>query len=683
MAGTEDIPGVDKSSPNYSFSGSATGFSSDFRQQPPITSSVDNLGFFLPRGTPNSLGSSTSPEQYGIDSYRITTLPAKNIGVHISSSFNFKTDDFEVTTTSLTASIRILTNPLTVGTVPPSPNVLAKSTITQSAGDFDGTNMVYTGSFEIFTTISASQYTPGDCLYFDLNLEAYGPDPSAHPIATFVNGNFQNLIWEISSSAAVVNPLDMSFEPYFTSPFYGTDCDVMYGDISQGVENNFLQDVDYSTDMLIPVNYLAIQNDTATRATVPESYYTSLAQTNIRYNGSINQSEKINQWTEETKLTDFSQSFNIGTYGKTSPIDSNKVLICEFEWGGGTTPEILDWGGFKMGPILQVNSPENTKIINPGDNLTTKIYRKPWDDFSGDPIYYTASRGDYYLTLNSNFQYNDQILPFTYKSSTQATLPDTAQIISTEWGVPSISNFIITSSNTTGDEKGTGASGYLGRIERNTNYIDFYVSQSDGGAKLFAPTFNYVKRENGVYQSGAPIRAYLDNQSTNPIGDNIVNVVTIIQRDIQLNGFSDKKDNRWFITLYEELDTPINNSSLVPFNHKKEGLRSKGVYEITSINEDMDSVGPERYWTRWFLSENFGQLDVANSQYKYIGSNSSGTVPGLGCLIWKANTDTPNVIVNHLVTGGVENGFFLHQFTPNYIINNKEQITKEFGSNTI
>ena len=283
MAGTEDIPGADKSSPNYSFSGSYSGFINNFRSTPPITASVDNRNFFLEGGGGTGLGGGLVP----IDSYRIMTLPAKNICVTVSSSFNFAITDGKSPTTSVTASIRILTNPLTPGIDPPSPNIIAESVITQSAQDLDTTNMFFTGSYELSAVISASGYTPGDCLYFDLHVNAPGSS------ATFSNVTFNNGIFQISSSNAVVNPLDISVEPYFTSPFYGTDCDVMYGDISRGVLNPFLQDIDYSTDINRPVNYLAIQNNTATNASVPESMFTMGSLINPSYN-SLNTTARFN-----------------------------------------------------------------------------------------------------------------------------------------------------------------------------------------------------------------------------------------------------------------------------------------------------------------------------------------------------------------------------------------------------
>ena len=637
MAGTEDIPGVDKSSPTYIFSGSANGFLGNFRLQPPITSSADNLGFFLPRGTSNSLGSLVYPEQFGIDSYRITTLPAKNIGVHISSSFNFLIEDSRDETTSVTASIRILTNPLTVGTVPSSPNVLAESVITQSAQDLDVTDMVYTGSFEIFTTISASQYTPGDCLYFDLNLEAYGPDPTDPPIAAFTNGDFQNLIWEISSSAAVANPLDLSVEPYFTSPFYGTDCDVMYGDISQGVENNFLQDVDYSTDMLIPVNYLAIQNNTATRATVPESYYTSLAQTNIRYNGSINQSEKINQWTE---------NFNIGNYGKTSPINLNQTTIYEYEWAGGTTPEILGWGAYKTGKILNFQTPSDVSTINPSSDISLQLTPTRWPFTTGKGNFnrnenITQSVGDYYYALNGNNKINERISIFPYETNIGEVSPSTTKILTTDYGVPPVSNFILTSSNAR-----------YGNITSGSNAI-YLTSSVD---------ISRCKKVNGAYATGKVLSPLVFDSSPSE------------SLSPQLN-----EGERWFITLYNQLDVPINNDLLIPYNLGVSGssdgnlnnpLGYKGVFEIYGARRDATPSGT-------IVSLIIGPTNFIED--RIIG----GGVNGLGALIWKAReVGKNNFVMVQSEVGSNGPGCFVNQYVNKEIIENLDSITKTFGSNT-
>lgn len=327
MTGTEDIPAIDKSSPHYSFSGSYDGFIPVFRGQPPVTSSVDNLNFFIKGGTTSSLGDDQNTNFF-IGSYRPTTLPAKNLGITVSSSLEFLIEAGKDTTTSVTASVRILSNPLTPGVVPQNPTVLAESVITQSTQDLDVSNMEFTGSYELSTVIPAGDFNPGDCIYFDL--KATGDNGTIAVL--FANGKFTNSIFEISSSSPVVNPKSLSIEPYLTSPFYGTDCDVTYGNVSQGIPNPLIQDLDYQTSITQPVNLELIISGTAAKATIPESYYTSLAQINPRYLGSKSECSVLNSWSRG----------DWGTYGKLPNIQSLGNLMLYCDWIGGNPPERMD-----------------------------------------------------------------------------------------------------------------------------------------------------------------------------------------------------------------------------------------------------------------------------------------------------------------------------------------------------
>jgi hypothetical protein len=126
-----DIDNADKADLSYSFSGSYTGIQSSFRGFIPVTSSVDNQNFFIPGGTANSLGDDQNPVFF-ISSYRIPTLPNKNLGIRISSSLQFLIGDGKTTTSQVTASVRLLSNPLEIGVVPSNPTVLAESVLTQS-----------------------------------------------------------------------------------------------------------------------------------------------------------------------------------------------------------------------------------------------------------------------------------------------------------------------------------------------------------------------------------------------------------------------------------------------------------------------------------------------------------------------------------------------------------------------
>ena len=136
---------------------------------------------------------------------------------------------------------------------------------------------------------------------------------------------------------------DLVLEPFFESRFAGSDCDVLAGNASQPVANPFLQDIDYSKGSIIPVNNLAIISGSATRGTVPESYYTALSSINLKYNGSKNQSQYVNNWFAlgspyninsnpgSSTQTQFGNPYNIGNFGQTTPVESSMPYVIFFE----------------------------------------------------------------------------------------------------------------------------------------------------------------------------------------------------------------------------------------------------------------------------------------------------------------------------------------------------------------
>ena len=133
--------------------------------------------------------------------------------------------------------------------------------------------------------------------------------------------------------------------------------------------------------------------------------------------------------------------------------------------------------------------------------------------------------------------------------------------------------------------------------------------------------------------------------------------------------------DRWFITLYNNLEVPINNNALTPYNTGNSGslngeyinpLGYKGVFEIYGVRFD---GGPPDIVTLVIGPTNF-------TEDKIIGGND------LGALIWKARAAGDNEFV--MVQSEVgENGpgCFVDQYTTDEIVQNLEKITKEFGSN--
>lgn len=741
-------------------------------------------------------------------------------------------------------------------------------------------------------TVNSSSLSPSD--YFELDLQA--PLPSGPYSYTYqLQGNSS---WVISSTAASGPTKETIPEPYLTSKFYGGDCDVLLNNVELYRINPFLQDLDYNGDPNSPTNFQLIISGTAARGTVPESYYTSLRQINPRYNGSKNQSEKVNYYPPNGKSFSLEKDFfqaspvtgifnnnrissiaatsepsivagtgaglfggfnvdsnldsiyfrsveantfpswgtgtmtktnvleldhvklktlardysnvqiyfsisaevdvtdgnsanaaaklqvglfsfqsgstanlipragdivtkngansyyvstqnailqndtlnqsvnligsipisavtntrkylglaisstnpgtdattydfsnvtasisingsplNIGTFGQTSPIDSLDTNIYEFEWGGGTTPEILDWGAVKIGRILQVSSKNLVKNIDPSSNVetitipskrgTTLGRARNYRVIAGNPsgtqyppnsintssvgsVHFwdtPQNVGDYYQALNGNNPINTEISMFMYPNSTAGsnpTLPSTTKILTTEWGVPSKSSYALTSSNSV-------AYGTINSTSSPRRFITL-----DRSVHISKVTTD----SNGYYNSGQIIKP---NWAT--IGDQINN---------DLN-----EGEKWFVTLYNEFEFPNNQGdynsvlttgSLSPFNdgitinsdgNYSNALGYKGVYEIAGVYDNFSSDFNILTYDDF---PDFGGI-------KNIGGNTPGN--SLGMLIWKARDTGKNefVLVQDSVTGGVQAGAFINKYAPDYITENFEAITKEYGSN--
>jgi hypothetical protein len=542
------------------------------------------------------------------------------------------------------------------------------------------------GPFTREYSISSSAY-PGNTFFLGAtsNTFPFGGGPFVK-VGTLDGAKLTPLDIFITSSIESGPTIETIPEPFLTSRFYGTDCDVLLNNVELYPENPFLQDLDYSTNPNVPVNFELIISGTAARGTVPESYYTSLAHTRIRYTGVKNQSSGFNIFDPQAGTSSFGEPINIGTYGQTPPIDVLDANIYEFEWGGGTTPEILDWGAIKVGKILQVNSKDLVKTINASENVKNIItpskrgttsgrarnYRvvfsnPPGTEYPPNSVNTSSvgnvhfwdtpqNIGDYYQILNGNNPVNTEISMFMYPNSTAGsnpTIPSSTKILTTEWCVPSISNYALTSSNSV--VYGTINSG---NSPRRFISLDREVRIS-----------RVSTDNNGYYSGGRPIKP--NHQS---LGDQI---------NVDLNN-----GERWFVTLYNEFEFPegggdynsaLTSGSLSPFNigvttdengNYSNALAYKGVYEIAGTYDQGGSFTILTYDD----FPNFGGI-------KNIGGGIAGN--SLGMLIWKAKGVGKNefVLVQDSITGGVGAGAFINRYSPSYLTENFEAITKEYGGN--
>lgn len=537
-----------------------------------ITQSViDNLGFYTTTVSRYNDAPNSNPNApfETIGAYQVKTYPQKDLIVTFQGSV---TDDGSAGNPwylgiGFGSSINYLIEPYNI------PDNLTQSLSPGSSNT----------SFTITGTIPSQSIKPGDFIFPYSSNPFTGNQGDATEMAFDVGTTFK-----VESSAAIVNNINpITVNPYLTEKFKGSDYDILLNNVELYRENPLLQDIDYSGNPLVPVNANLILKGTAARGTVPESYYTSLAHTRIRYTGVKNQSSDFNIYDSAAGNTSNGEPVNIGTYGKVPSVSSLDANIYEFEWGGGTNPEIQGYGAIKTGKILQVSSKDLVKTINPSSNFEIKylpfylpIQVNPnlWNRNST----YRQYVSDYYYVLNGNNKINHDISMFAYPNQTNAgsnpTLPQATKILTTEFGIPLKSSFIVTSS-AFGQSADFGA-GFLHYSEYSlgkdypffgtgketiTSYIRLFDNQG----------INRLKSNYTMGQQVPPEFLYTGKYPI-PGSTNETSSFGPLQKSLN-------EGHRWFVTFYNDFEIPFDSDEIVPFEMDQTPLGVKGVNEIVGI----------------------------------------------------------------------------------------------------
>ena len=465
----------------------------------------------------------------------------------------------------------------------------------------------------------------------------------------------------IDSSIAVTgSTIETIPEPFLPEPFKGTNCDILLNNVELYPLNPFLQDLDYSGNPNIPVNFDQILNGTANRGTIPQSYYTALSQTTIRYNGSKIQSSDVNIYDPNAGISSFGEPINIGTFGQTPSIDSLDNLIVEFEWAGGTNPEIPGGSQFKLSNrLFEVSSKELIKTVTPDQNVVefgvkNTIKTGSYSENNSFIRTISQSRGDYYQVLNNTFGPGKQLTPFQYGSTSgQNELPSFTTVADTTQWVPSVSSFASTSSYA----NGAAGSGYW---IPGTSIINL-----NG---LFSAVETQITELGANYNTSTAI----DVSSTGWVEE--------------IN-YSLSTGNRWFITLLRNFEFPVGGiDASNRFTDVQNGseLNKLGVFEILGIQQGAlpSTGGPVRI-----------NVDVSPTSFPSMGGTgftalSIGTwstvqkLSNIGFLIWKSRSNySGQYITTDQPASGIENGAFYSRFATDVVREEFENVTKEYGNN--
>jgi hypothetical protein len=402
------------------------------------------------------------------------------------------------------------------------------------------------------------------------------------------------------SSPVILNPFLNNI-----GNFNNSDYNAIINNVNINRLSEWYQQIDYATDQNIPVNFQQLISGTAAPASVQDSNYTSYQYSGIRYWGSKNTTDNFNSpLTITSSIVQTYQNDNLGltTLGYAS-VNSFDTGIYEFAWGGGTYPEIATGGAVKLSQILNVDTTSSVGIISP---LT--------DYFRGVV--------DQDLPANSQPQFTQY--------STTANIPNTARVMTTDFGVPTISSYMIGSAFGSSDAAQFSAG----------NSIDFINNVS-----------RVTTNSSGFYVSGSTIpSATMSIEISNSLASG----------------------DRWFVTLYQNLPSPIqgtllplnsgslNNYSIITRGSYNNPVLYNGVFEISS---SITSGSILTFYDN--LPTNFGAFGDG----------------GYGMLIWKAITDGTFVLFNGTTLSGVGKGNLILPTASPTIKNNLTYITQEYGTN--
>jgi hypothetical protein len=652
---------ADFGKPEYDFTGSASTDLIPIPGSPNITTNYTSRNIPITSASKDDLGLyNSSTQTYNLDTYLQKDITIRATGEIDTSNIG--------TLTGLKLGIYII--PPTIQ----NPDGFGNPYVFSTTPSFFNTLSPNPSSFDISYTAPIDSIIPGSRI--ELRGIA-GINPANIPL------NSGNLF--VSSTPATGVSSSVVLEPFFDYKFSNSGCDVLLGEVQEARPNKYLQDLDYGTSQTVPVNYLAILNNTATRATVPFSNYTQKASINPRYNGTKNQSSGVNVYDPLAGTSSFGTPINIGTYGQTPSISVSDVNIYEFEWGGGTNPEIQGFGALSMGPILQVDDKDSVRTINPSEGFQTIpiLPNLPYP-FSEIPSEWGRNAtvkqkvNDYYYIFNRNNPINTRVSLRLYNDGTAASpvYPSTTQILTTEYGVPTRSTFMLTSST----DVGTSPQGRL-------HYFEYDYTPPATGSAIYPPAF-----DTGLPTTSSFVVLF-ENRTMNIVNSNYspgttVSPTILVSGSSQgINNFSfiplvEQLNNgeRWFMTFYENLEAGFDSDTLIPLHYNNSVLGQKGVVEIAgatqrSSNDDIYLILKDIADPNTLAS---GSIVPSSNMSRNLGKGD------LGFFIWQARAagDNEFVMVQDLVTGGVGKGAFTNEFAPTYLTENFQDITKTYGSNT-
>jgi len=288
-------------------------------------------------------------------------------------------------------------------------------------------NFAYSGTLSVGTGPSIHPYWDPTLI---LPQGTLAPDVSLFTMVQndndFYTGNLQitglNIAINQKFPNTASNSTSVIFEPYIALPnYYNSNFNPLINNAQLERLSSTYQEIDYSSGITTPTNFLQLISGSAVKAAVQDSNYSSKRITLPRYEGSKSTSQYLNVWTPGDS----------GTYGKLPSVDSLKTAVAYCDSIGGWPPEKMNASAIFVkyliksdGTIIIPNTTENSLYdiqgnFESGENMLIQYkstgnqvsaLRKVIRGGSGiEPILYTQYGQAPNATWNTTMSFEDII----------------------------------------------------------------------------------------------------------------------------------------------------------------------------------------------------------------------------------------------------------------------------------
>ena len=563
------------------------------------------------------LFSATSSIDPSINIVKLNTYPQKNLLLSITGSLVVNNNGAGGGYAGVYDPIISITEHQSNGTI--------NELVTQDLSNVGPGGVTTTYNFHLTHTIPSGS-TPGTEFGFQLL--------SKQAVAS-VTGSFQFSDTQVflTSSVASGPAVETIPEPFFTQNFNRSlDCQPTLNNIIINRRSYQYQDIDYTSGMFIPTNFDLLINDTALKAQVQDSNYTTKRHIRPRYEGSKNTTDDVNSSaiTQSTYLQILHPNDDLGVSTFTLPsIESLDSTMHEFSMGGGTSPEIPGCGAVLVANAYNISGKDSVNIISPLDSSYTELLKSKFPQNSKP--YITRYTVPNETIQNNNLSWND--------------IAD-AKVIDTYISPPPLSSYMIGSGNSF-----TGGTPLNNSTLRMSKYS-------------YAP---FIDSDGFYSTASSPFITYTSDDTS----DNVIK-----------NGL-DLGEN-WYITIFNDLPSPVQGNldvfnsgsdysyiSLDNNGNYSDPLANHGVYKITGVETPV--YGNVNY----SMSISPPLPDTGSEATRWEFGNAGGK----GYLIWKA-IPNPSIVFDNVTLSGVGKGNVITETPTSTVKDNLTYISKTYGENT-